>query len=268
MEKVINIKGKGDIHYWISAPNEFKQTLVFLPGLTADHRLFDAQIEYFSKEYRTLVWDAPAHNLSQPWTLDFSLMDLAEYLHTILQKEKIDKPVIIGQSLGGYIAQCFMEKYKTNLAGFISIDSAPLQRKYMNSIEIWMLKHTKALFKCFSWKYLIKAVCSVCAVTDKARKLMRTMMLSYSKTEYIELSAHGYKILAEAIEADLPYLLNSPSLLICGTNDNAGAVKTYNKAWSKNEQLTLHWIEKAGHNSNSDRPDEINSIIVDFLNKL
>ena len=37
----------GIIHYWVNIMNTNKVTLVFLPGLTADHRLFDKQIEYF-----------------------------------------------------------------------------------------------------------------------------------------------------------------------------------------------------------------------------
>ena len=34
----------GIIHYWITEKiDERRETLVFLPGLTADHRLFDRQ---------------------------------------------------------------------------------------------------------------------------------------------------------------------------------------------------------------------------------
>ena len=51
----------GTIHYWASVPNQDAITLVFLPGLTADHRLFDKQIQYFEDKYNVIVWDAPAH---------------------------------------------------------------------------------------------------------------------------------------------------------------------------------------------------------------
>lgn len=37
----------GTIRYWVSVSNPDTITLVFLPGLTADHRLFDKQIQYF-----------------------------------------------------------------------------------------------------------------------------------------------------------------------------------------------------------------------------
>ena len=41
----------GTIHYWASVSNPDAITLVFLPGLTADHRLFDKQIQYFENRY-------------------------------------------------------------------------------------------------------------------------------------------------------------------------------------------------------------------------
>ena len=39
----------GDIHYWIHTIDETAPTIVFLPGLTADHHLFDKQIDYFKE---------------------------------------------------------------------------------------------------------------------------------------------------------------------------------------------------------------------------
>ena len=39
----------------------------------------------------------------------------------------------------------------------------------------------------------------------------------------------GYRMLAEAIKADLPYHISCPALLICGEKDKAGSAKNYNK---------------------------------------
>ena len=36
----------GCIHYFVNIIDKQKITLVFLPGLTADHRLFEKQIDY------------------------------------------------------------------------------------------------------------------------------------------------------------------------------------------------------------------------------
>ena len=63
----------GDIHYWITPGQPNKPCLVFLPGLTADHHLFDRQIPAFP-EYSRLVWDAPAHAASRPLSWIFPWM--------------------------------------------------------------------------------------------------------------------------------------------------------------------------------------------------
>ena len=126
----------GTIHYWVSVSNPDAITLVFLPGLTADHRLFDKQIQYFENRYNVIVWDAPAHGSSWPFRFDFDLFDKAKWLNDILNCEGITKPVIVGQSMGGYVGQAYAQLYPDKMTGFVSIDSAPLQRSYVTAVEL------------------------------------------------------------------------------------------------------------------------------------
>ena len=258
----------GNIHYWTNDIKEGRKTLVFLPGLTADHRLFDKQIEAFEEDFNVLVWDAPGHAASRPFKLDFTLMDKAAWLHGILEKEGLKRPVLIGQSMGGYVSQCFMEKYKGEALGFVSIDSAPLKRCYVTGFEIWALRRTEPMYRSFPWKSLKKIGADGCAESEYGRALMRSFLDCYDKDEYCRLSGHGMKLLADAMAADLPYVIDCPAILICGEKDNAGSAKGYNKRWTKKEGLPLFWINDAGHNSNTDRPDEVNGIIRNFVDSL
>ena len=75
-------------------------------------------------------------------------------------------------------------------------------------------------------------------------------------------------MLAEAMEADLPYELNCPALLLCGKKDRAGSSIRYNKAWHRDTGIPLEWISGAGHNSNTDQPELVNRLIEAFLAKL
>ena len=81
----------GCIHYFVNIMDKQRITLVFLPGLTADHRLFEKQIEYFEKRQNVFVWDAPSHALSRPFANSYRLSDMAEWLYKILVKEEIYK---------------------------------------------------------------------------------------------------------------------------------------------------------------------------------
>lgn len=258
----------GTIHYWTNEIFPGRRTMVLLPGLTAGHHLFDKQIEAFEQDYNLLVWDAPGHAASRPFKLNFILMDKTAWLHEILEKEGIRHPVLIGQSMGGYVSQCFLEKYPGEAAGFISIDSAPLKRSYVTAAEIWLLKRTEPMYRAYPWRELMKAGAKGCAQTEYGRSLMEGFINTYTKDEYCRLAGHGYRMLADAMEADLPYLIDCPAILICGKKDQAGSAKSYNRRWANKEHLPIYWIEGAGHNSNTDKPLEVNRIIREFIKKL
>lgn len=270
MLEKIYITSVGTIHYWIHIIDVDIVTLVFLPGLTADHRLFDKQIEYFKDKYNVLVWDAPAHAASWPFQFDFNLFDKAKWLNGIFEQERITRPVIVGQSMGGYVGQAYAELYPENLKGFVSIDSAPLQRKYVTGMEIWLLKRMEPVYFYYPWKFLLKSGTNGVAVSEYGRTLMYEIMMVYDgdKKRYSQIAGHGFKILADAIEMNLPYEIKCPALLICGDKDHAGSCIRYNKAWHQNTNISLEWIQNAGHNSNTDKPEIVNQLIERLVKQL
>lgn len=258
----------GVIHYWISEKiNKERETLIFLPGLTADHRLFDKQIAYFEGKENVFVWDAPGHAASWPFVMNFSLMDKAKWLDEILETEGICKPIIIGQSMGGYVGQAYAEQFPEKLKGFISIDSAPLQRQYMTGIEIWLLKRMEPVYRHYPWKWLLKSGSNGVATSEYGRKLMYDIMMVYDgdQARYAKIAGHGFKMLAEAIGAELPYRIECPALLICGEKDQAGSCIRYDRAWHKNTGIRIEWIKDAGHNSNTDAPERVNQLIEELV---
>ena len=261
----------GTIHYWISKAEQAEGvSLIFLPGLTADHRLFEKQIEYFEGKYSVFVWDAPAHAASWPFTFDFDLMDKASWLHDIIWKEDLRDPVLIGQSMGGYVAQAYAQQFPGDMKGFIAIDSAPLQRKYVTAAEIWLLKRMEPVYRKYPWKWLLKTGTEGVAESEYGRKLMRDIMMVYDgdQERYSKISGHGFRMLAEAMEADLPYEIPCPALIICGEKDQAGSAKRYNRAWHKETGIPLEMIENAGHNSNTDQPEKVNALIETYVKSL
>lgn len=255
----------GDIRYWVNAAGEARPWLVFLPGLTADHRLFDKQIEYFEGKYNCLVWDAPAHGGSRPFRLEFYMDQLTEYLHSIFEREGVDRPTLIGQSLGGYIAQAYIRRFSGTVRGFVSIDSAPLSRDYFAGVELALLKHAYWIYRPIPWELLVKLGATGTAQSEYGRGLMEGMMRVYSPKEYCELAAHGYKLLSLAVEAHGNREPDCPVLLLCGKKDGAGSSKRYNRAWTKKTGFRLVWLEGAGHNSNTDVPERVNELIEIFI---
>ena len=259
----------GNIVYCVSrVAGPGRPWLVFLPGLTADHRLFERQVEHFEGSANVLVWDAPSHGESRPFALTWTMDDLARWLHDILEREGAVRPILVGQSMGGYTAQAFMELFPGGAAGFVSIDSCPLQRSYYTWWELAALRHTKLMYLSFPWKTLVALGANGTASSERGRALMREMMLGYRKREYCELAAHGYQVLADAVAADRPYRIDCPVMLVCGEEDRAGSAKRYNRAWAQRTGLPIHWIAGAGHNSNTDDPGTVNELLEKFVGSL
>ena len=263
LEKIYNTP-YGEIHYWVSASSKSRPWLIFLPGLTADHHLFDQQISGLNQKFNCFVWDAPAHGLSRPFDLKFSMDNIAEYLHDILTTEQIQTPILIGQSLGGYISQVYIALYPNTVSGFVSIDSCPVDRSYYTGMELWFMKHTKWMYLSIPWKWLIKWGCEGTAKTEYGRTLMKKTMEAYEKKEYCLLADHGYRILAQAVLNSRGCPISCPTLLLCGEKDAAGSARRYNRNWTKKEAHPLIWVPNAGHNANTDAAEFVNNKIESF----
>ena len=76
----------------------------------------------------------------------------------------------------------------------------------MTGAEIRLLKRMEPVYRHYPWKSLLRSGTNGVAVTEYGRGLMRDMMMVYDgdQERYAKLSGHGFRMLAEAIEADLP----------------------------------------------------------------
>jgi pimeloyl-ACP methyl ester carboxylesterase len=213
------------------------------------------------------VWDAPGHADSYPFQLTFTLADKARMLDDILKAEGFDLPVIVGQSMGGYLGQMYADIFPGKLKGLVIIDSAPLKREYYTGIELWLLERMEPVYRHYPWKMLLKQGTNGVASSEYGRKLMLSMMMTYDgdQKRYAALAGHGYRILAGAVKSGRAFDIKCPVMLICGTKDHAGSCIRYNKTWEKRTGIHVQWIEGAGHNSNTDEPEKINDLIESFL---
>lgn len=262
-EKTYRTPG-GTIHYWVNPLLPGRPALVLLPGLTSDHRLFEAQIAAFAGQYNLVAWDAPGHGRSRPFRLDFTMAQKAAWLHEILQREGVRRPVLVGQSIGGYVAQCYLQHYPGQAGGFVAIDSQPIGRRYMTNFEFWLLNHMAAVYSLIPWRVLRTSAWRSVGVTPYARQNMRRMVVQYTRDEFCALMKHGFALMAGAVGADLP-VPPCPTLLLCGEDDQTGSVRRVNPVWAETERLPLIWVPRAAHNANDDNPKAVNREIAQFV---
>ena len=264
MQKKIIDDSIGNIVYWKSDIFDLsRDTLFFLHGLTANHTMFEQQFPAFEENYNIIAWDAPAHGESRPYP-EFTYENAANGVKKILDECGVSAVVLIGQSMGGFIAQSFICRYPEMAKAFVSIDSTPYGDYYSKS-DKWWLQQIEWMSNLFPEKLLKSSMAKQNALTEIGRSNMASMIEGYRKAELCQLMGIGY---AGFLDDNRVCELPCPVLLIVGEKDNTGKVRAYNKEWAKRTGYPLVWISNAAHNSNVDNPSVVNETINGFIENL
>lgn len=255
---------RGQVFYWIIENwSEQKETLLFLHGLTANHTMFEKQIAFFKSEYNIIVWDAPGHGKSRLYE-DFSFANAVEGIKHILDENGVKRVVMLGQSLGGYFIQSFIQRYPEYVIAFVGIDTSPYGDGYYSFLDKWILRQVEWMAKLYPISVMKEAIARQSTATEAGRQNMREMLAFYDKKELCHLMGICY---AEVLKENKDMKIECPVLLLLGEHDKIGKVKQYCKKWTEKTGYPLYMIRNAGHNSNVDNPEEVNQRIKEFLER-
>ena len=107
------------IHYTAIGNGE---PIILVHGFGEDSRIWEHQLKPLVEKYQVFLPDLPGAGKSfyQP---GLSIETMADDLAEILDHEKIEKVVMAGHSMGGYVTLAFAEKYPGRLKGLSLIHS-------------------------------------------------------------------------------------------------------------------------------------------------
>ena len=117
------------------------QTVLLLHGFCGSSKYWENVIPLLSKDMHVIVPDLRGHGESPSPEGGFSIEDMAEDVHRLIEKLGTGKVFLFGHSLGGYVTLAFAEKYRENLAGYGLIhstafpDSQEAKEGRLNSIK-------------------------------------------------------------------------------------------------------------------------------------
>ncbi len=94
---------QGGISY-LEAGDPAAAPVVFLHGIGGAARTFRRQLDHFGAECRAVAWDMPGYGNSTPLPL-VSMDALAAALAGFIEELGLDRPVLVGHSLGGMVVQ-------------------------------------------------------------------------------------------------------------------------------------------------------------------
>lgn len=112
-----------DIHYTKEGKGK---TLVFLHGFLENSSMWNDLKKSLLPSYRVITIDLLGHGKTPCIGYVHTMEDMANAVDAVLKKLRIRKPILIGHSMGGYVALAYAEKNQNNIKGFCLMNSTSL----------------------------------------------------------------------------------------------------------------------------------------------
>jgi pimeloyl-ACP methyl ester carboxylesterase len=233
--------------------------LVFLHGVGGGHHAWDAQLPYFGElGYPSHAWDQPGYGHS-PIVEPYDLERISASLALLVESLSSEPVVLIGHSMGGFIAQETYARYPklfkalvlcftTSAFGgtgsefakqFVAARIAPLDRgKSMADIAAQLIPTMGS-----NSKLAEKIMAGV--PSDTYRKAVHLLTTFDRKKELADIAV--------------------PTLLIAGSEDKTAPASAMERMWQKIPGAEYVLLDKCGHLGPMDQPEAFNAALLSFL---
>ena len=127
-------------HFETGPANPRTLPLVLVNGWTGDHRIFMPQIAHFGQTRRVVAINLRGHGDSDAPKQDYTMAGFADDIAWQCEQLALQRPVVIGHSLGGAISLEMCGRHPELASGLIMIDSIVMGRKELReSLEVSLL---------------------------------------------------------------------------------------------------------------------------------
>ncbi len=247
--------------------NKKNPTILFLHGFPFDHRMWNSQIEFLKNKFYCLSYDIlekwEASKKAEPIPFEF----LVDDLFYILEKEKLDKLVVCGLSLGGYIILRALERKPEVFSKIILCDTKT--EADSNEAKLKRVAGIRNINENGVQKFLKEfATNTLCELTIKANPKLYKNALKIAKDRK-ETSTKSI-LLAIQGRTDTTSVLNKisvPALVICGEYDTLTPPESMEKLCAEIPSGEFVKVPEAGHMAPFENPKFVNEKILEFLNK-
>ena len=231
--------------------------VVLLHGFAEDGASWDNLAAPLSAHCRLIIPDLPAIS---------SIEDLAAAIKTLLDHLGIGKCIMIGHSMGGYIALAFAEKYPDRLAalGLFHSTAYPdneekkaVRRKSIefirkNGADLFIRQSTPALFGQYTHQH--------------HPELFDAMIDRYINFSPDTLIAWYQAMIARPDRTAVLREFHGPVLFIIGEEDTIVPLQSSLEQSHLPAVSHIHLIKNTGHEGMHEAPETCIDIIKDFIN--
>ena len=225
--------------------------LVFIPGMMCDSRLFQPQINEFSRQY--VVCATPASSSNSIENISFEIL---RYLPT--------KFVLIGLSMGGILAMEIIRKVPERVMKIVLMDTN--YKSETSEIKSRRLPQIQLVKEGLLEEVMCQQIKNNYLRKDKQNQEIFDLCLSMANGLGKEIFINQSTALAN--RKDYKSTLKNikiPSLIICGEYDRLCPIKVHMEMESLIENSTLEIIPDAAHLPTLEQPAYLNKILCEWL---
>jgi len=239
--------------------------IILIHGFPFNKSMWDVQVETLKDNYRVIAYDIRGHGNSDPGIDDFFIELFVNDLLRLMEKLGIEKSILCGLSLGGYIALNAVLKYPDRFDGLILNDTQCIAdtpeikenrcmaiiRIMKNGVEQYADESIKKLFasESFTKKENVIATVKEMILNTPKQSLCNTL---HALAERKETCTRLHEI-------------NIPVLIMVGKEDKITPIAAAQQMHENIRDSTLKIIQHAGHLTNLENPTAFNFQLVKFL---
>ena len=240
-------------------------TVVLLHGFLENSTMWNSHIETLSKRNRVVCIDLLGHGQTDCLGYLHSMEDQADVVYHVLHELKIRKAILIGHSMGGYVALAFAELYPEIVKGLVLMNStsrADSEERKTNRDRA--IKAVKQNYEAF----IRMSIANLFSEQNRERLINE---IEAGKMEALKTPLQGIVASQEGmkIRKDREVILHFatyPILLILGKKD---PVLNYEENTNQIENTKVELITfNDGHMSHIENREELSKVLVGFLKKI
>ncbi len=242
--------------------------VIFIHGFPFDKSTWKPQLESLSKNRRVISYDIRGFGKTTGGTETISITLFADDLVKFMDALSVKKAIVCGLSMGGYILLNACSRYPERFEAIVLsdtqciADSPEAKEKRMKTITEISDHGLKNFADGF-----VKAV--FCSETQETKKELinsiRNTILS-TDTDSITSTLHALAQRDETCHTLKDIAV--PTLILCGDEDIVTPLAQSEYLHSNITNSSLYSINKAGHLSNLEQPEEFNRHLEDFIQRL
>lgn len=242
--------------------------VIFLHGFPFDKTMWDAQLDFLKSSNRLIAFDIRGFGKSTDEESALSIDLFGDDLIMFMDKLNIDKAIVCGLSMGGYIALNAIKRFPDRFEAVILCDTQCIADSFeakekrfriIDEIEADGVNNFNESF--------IKKVFHKNSINNKSDQVVQLRRVVFSNSRNI--ICQGLVAIANRSETCSKLSeITVPTLIICGREDEVTPLARSEFMHKNIKGSIMHVIDNAGHVSNLEQPHEFNKHLHDFLTAL